>query len=95
MSSTGYSLYDTLSGVQLNTREAYLNIKDTLEKSLIIVNSDIILKYTISYEVKTAYLMGTKIANSLEINELKQTALDTKDYEYIKSLVKKEEITNV
>jgi len=94
-SSTSYSLYDTLRDVQLNSREAYLDIKDTLEKSLIIVNSDIILKYTISYEVKTAYLMGTKIANSLEINELKQTALDTKDYEYIKSLVKKEEITNV
>ena len=94
-SNTGYSSYDLLSHVRSNNRQALLDMKDTDKRSVIIVNSDIILKYNVIYEEAVSFADYSKLwaqnGRVISIKKLKQVALTTQDYEYIKSLIDGEE----
>ena len=53
------------------------------------------VRYDIKYQVMTTWLFGSETGKVLQIKELKQVALETKDNDYINSLIRDKEANNV
>jgi len=94
VANSGYSTYDLLEHIESRNRQALLDFIDTDKRSVIIVNSDIILNYDVAYEEDTSFAGASSLwaqnGRVIKIKKLNQVTLTTRDYNYIKSLKTKE-----